>query len=107
MPIRVDAYMAEGVASGMVVRAGHLRDLLEHLPELALTAVSWQSLDGSAPRAAGDITLADRRRPRRRRRRRPHPLGACRVALDQTRSSARTRVRASSRRCPASTRDAH
>jgi hypothetical protein len=58
MPYRVDAYMAEGVASGMVVRAGHLRDQLEQLPDLAMTAVSWQSLDGSPARAEGDVTLA-------------------------------------------------
>ena len=29
MPIRVDAYMAGGIASGTVDRAGQLRDLLE------------------------------------------------------------------------------
>ena len=63
MPYRVDAYMAEGVASGMVVRAGHLRDQLEQLPDLAMTAVSWQSLDGS--RSPG------------RRRRRPSPSTTC------------------------------
>ena len=58
MPIRVDAYMAEGVASGTVVRVGQLRDQLESLPDLAMTAVSWQSLDGSPARAEREATFA-------------------------------------------------
>lgn len=58
MPIHVDAYMAGGVASGMVDRAGQLRDLLETSTELALSQTSWQALDGAAPQASGQLSLA-------------------------------------------------
>lgn len=58
MPIHVDAYMAGGVASGMVVRAGQLRDLLETSTDLSLTETSWQALDGAPPQAAGDMSVA-------------------------------------------------
>ncbi len=58
MPIRVDAYMAGGIASGTVDRAGQLRDLLENSPDMTLIQTSWQPLDGAAPEAAGDLTVA-------------------------------------------------
>jgi hypothetical protein len=57
MPIRVDAYMAGGIASGTVDRAGQLRDLLETSTEMTLAQTSWQPLDGAAPEAAGDMTV--------------------------------------------------
>ena len=58
MPIRVDAYMAGGIASGTVDRAGQLRDLLETSTDMTLAQTSWQPLDGAAPQAAGDMTVA-------------------------------------------------
>jgi hypothetical protein len=58
MPIRVDAYMAGGIASGTVDRAGQLRDLLETATDMTLAQTSWQPLDGAAPQAAGDMTVA-------------------------------------------------
>lgn len=58
MPIHVDAYMAGGVASGMVDRAGQLRDLLETSTDLALSQTSWQALDGAAPQVAGQLSVA-------------------------------------------------
>lgn len=58
MPIRVDAYMAGGVASGTVDRAGQLRDLLETSTDLSLAGTSWQPLDGAEAQAAGDVSVA-------------------------------------------------
>ena len=58
MPIHVDAYMAGGVASGMVDRAGQLRDLLETTTDLSLVQTSWQSLDGAPPQAADNLSVA-------------------------------------------------
>lgn len=58
MPIHVDAYMAGGVASGMVDRAGQLRDLLETTTDLSLAQTTWQPLDGAPPQAAGDVSVA-------------------------------------------------
>ena len=73
MPIRVDAYMAGGVASGMLARVGTLREVLEVDGVLALERVQWQPLDGR-PGPAPNMTIpiddvliaeaADDRRPR-------------------------------------------
>jgi hypothetical protein len=57
MPIHVDAYMAGGVASGMVDRAGQLRDLLETSTDLSIVQTSWQSLDGAPPQAGASLSL--------------------------------------------------
>lgn len=56
MPIRVDAYMAEGVASGWLAHEGPVREQLEHEGVLAITGVQWQPLDGPA-RPAGDLSV--------------------------------------------------
>jgi hypothetical protein len=56
MPIRVDAYMAEGVASGWLAHEGPVREQLEHDGVLAMTGVQWQPLDGPA-RPAGDLSI--------------------------------------------------
>ena len=58
MPIQVDAYTVGGMASGMLARAGHLREVLEQTGELALTSVRWQPLDGGSDQPAGDLTIA-------------------------------------------------
>lgn len=57
MPIRVDAYMTGGIATGTVDRAGQLRDLLETSKDLSLSGTSWLPIDGSAPQAAGDVSV--------------------------------------------------
>jgi hypothetical protein len=56
LPIRVDAYMSEGVASGVLARDGHVREVLEHDGVLPLTHVQWESFDATA-RPAPDMTI--------------------------------------------------
>ena len=53
MPIKVDAYMAEGIASGVLARAGSLREVLEHDGVLRLDRVQWQPLDGPTRPSTG------------------------------------------------------
>jgi len=57
MPIRVDAYIAGGLASGVLARAGHLRDILEGAPSLDLERASWWALGETTGRPAGDISI--------------------------------------------------
>jgi hypothetical protein len=57
MPIRVDAYMTGGMASGVLVRAGHLRDVLEGARSLQLERVSWRTLDDATVRQVGDTEI--------------------------------------------------
>jgi hypothetical protein len=57
MPIHVDAYTAEGVASGVLARAGYLRDALEQAGDLPLERVAWQDLEAPSPRPAGALTI--------------------------------------------------
>jgi hypothetical protein len=60
MPIRVDAYMAGGVASGVLARVGTLREVLEQDGVLTLERVNWQPLDGrSGPAANLTIPIDD------------------------------------------------
>jgi hypothetical protein len=58
MPIQVDAYTVGGKASGVIVRPGHLREVLEQTGELALTGVRWKALDAGTDQPAGDMTIA-------------------------------------------------
>ena len=58
MPIQVDAYITGGMASGVLARAGHLREVLETDASLILERVTWHPLDGSAPRPAGEMAIA-------------------------------------------------
>ncbi|HSL76795.1 MAG TPA: hypothetical protein VK867_07615 [Candidatus Limnocylindrales bacterium] len=53
MPIKVDAYMAEGIARGVLARAGSLREVLEHEAALRLERVQWQPLDGKPGASPG------------------------------------------------------
>jgi hypothetical protein len=53
MPIHVDAYMAEGIARGVLARAGSLREVLEHDGVLTLERVQWQPLGGRATPSSG------------------------------------------------------
>jgi hypothetical protein len=57
MPITVDAYTVGGVASGVLSRAGHLREVLEGDGQLTLEHVQWRPLDGQ-PQAARDVIIA-------------------------------------------------
>jgi hypothetical protein len=57
MPITVDAYTVGGVASGVVTRPGHLREILEHDGQLTIEGVLWRPLDGE-PQRARDLTIA-------------------------------------------------
>ena len=53
MPIRVDAYMAGGIARGVLARAGSLREVLEHDGVLTLERVQWQPLGGRIGPSSG------------------------------------------------------
>lgn len=57
MPITVDAYTMGGVASGVLSRPGHLREVLEQEGQLTLERVQWRPLDGK-PQEARDVTIA-------------------------------------------------
>lgn len=57
MPIHVDAYTAEGLASGVLARAGYLRDALDATGDLPLERVSWHGIDADRPRHAGALTI--------------------------------------------------
>jgi hypothetical protein len=56
MPITVDAYTAEGVATGLLARAGSLREVLEHESALALDRVQWYPLIGE-PRTGSGMSI--------------------------------------------------
>lgn len=57
MPIRVEAYTATGVATGVVARSGSVREVLEGATDLVIERSQWLPLDGSGERAAGDLRL--------------------------------------------------
>ena len=57
MPIRVEAYTATGVATGVVARSGPVREVLEGATDVVLERSQWLPLDGSGERAAGDLRL--------------------------------------------------
>ncbi len=60
MSIRVDAYLMGGMASGVLARAGTLREVLEQDGVLVLERVQWQPLDGPAgPTSAMSIPIDD------------------------------------------------
>jgi hypothetical protein len=58
MPIRVEAYTAAGVATGVVARHGPLRDILEGSSDVVIERSRWLPLDGSGERASGELNLA-------------------------------------------------
>lgn len=57
MPIRIDAYIEGGVASGVVARAGHLREILDQDGELVLERVSFRASDEGTTRPSPDLTI--------------------------------------------------
>jgi hypothetical protein len=57
MPIRVEMYLAGGVAGGVVARSGHLRDALETGEPIEVERASWTGLDGSSSAAPRGLLL--------------------------------------------------
>lgn len=61
MPIRVDAYIESGLASGELVATGGLRETVEQAGGLTLRRVWWRPLDATGalgePRPADDLTI--------------------------------------------------
>jgi len=58
MAIRVDAYTAGGMASGILARPGELRDALVDGGSLSLERAAWQALGESSASAAGSVSIA-------------------------------------------------
>jgi hypothetical protein len=58
MPIRVEAYTAGGVATGVVARTVPIREALDGAGDLLIEESRWLPLDGSGERHAGDVRLA-------------------------------------------------
>jgi len=58
MPIRVEAYTAGGVATGVVARSGPLREALDGAGDLLVETARWLPLDGSGEQAAGEVRVA-------------------------------------------------
>jgi hypothetical protein len=58
MPIRVEAYTAGGVATGVVARSGPLREALDGAGDLLVERSRWLPLDGSGEQPGGDLRLA-------------------------------------------------
>ena len=57
MPIRVEAYTAGGVATGVVARSGPLREALDDAGDLLVERAQWLPLDGSGEKPAGELRL--------------------------------------------------
>ena len=57
MTIRVDAYIAGGIARGGVAAEGHLRDALDAVSQLALERATWQGPDDPGPRPIGPVAI--------------------------------------------------
>lgn len=58
MPIRVEAYTAGGILTGLLARAGSIRDALEASPAITVEASRWLPLDGSPERSSGRVEIA-------------------------------------------------
>lgn len=59
MPIRVEIYGGSGVATGVVARAGRLREILESGLDLLVERAAWLPLDGSPAQPRGEIAVAE------------------------------------------------
>ena len=57
MSIRVDAYIAGGMARGEIAGDGHLRDALDASSQLALERALWQGPDDAAARPVGPVAI--------------------------------------------------
>jgi hypothetical protein len=58
MPIRVEAYTAGGVATGVVARSGSLREALDGAGDLLIERSRWLPLDGSGEQPSGDFSVS-------------------------------------------------
>jgi hypothetical protein len=56
MPVRVEAYTAGGVATGVVARSGSLREALDGAGDLLIESAQWLSLDGSGEQS-GEVRV--------------------------------------------------
>jgi hypothetical protein len=59
MPVRVEAYTAGGVATGVVAQSGSLREALDGAGDLLIESAQWLSLDGSGEQSGEVRVLAD------------------------------------------------
>lgn len=57
MAIRVEVYTGGGMAGGILVRSGALREALSSGDRLQLEQAVWQGLDDPAPRPAGTVDV--------------------------------------------------
>jgi hypothetical protein len=57
VPIKIVAYLQEGVLNGAIDSPEHLRDLLESSERLQVTDSTWTPLDGGLPAATGESTI--------------------------------------------------
>ncbi len=57
MPIQVDAYITGGLASGILARSGHLREVLDEDGELTLEHVRWRPLGATTAQRSPDVTI--------------------------------------------------
>jgi len=57
MPMRVEAYTATGIATGVVAPSGHLREHVDGATQLLIEGSEWLPIDGSAGRKAGELQL--------------------------------------------------
>jgi hypothetical protein len=57
VPIKVVAYLQEGVLGGVIDSPEHLRDLLETSERLQVTESTWTPLDGGLPTTKGEATI--------------------------------------------------
>jgi hypothetical protein len=58
MPIRVEAYTAGGILTGLIARTGSVRDALEGASAVRVESSRWLPLDGSGERPAGEFEIA-------------------------------------------------
>jgi len=57
MSIRVDAYIAGGMARGRIAGEGHLRDALDAASQLAFDRAEWQGPTDAIPRPIGAVAI--------------------------------------------------
>jgi hypothetical protein len=57
VPIKVVAYLQQGVMSGVIDSPEHLRDLLESSDRLTLTESKWAPFDGGLPTTSSAATI--------------------------------------------------
>jgi hypothetical protein len=58
MSIRIEAFTAAGVTTGVVASSGPIRGILDGATDLVIEASRWLPLDGSGERDGGDVRFA-------------------------------------------------